>query len=321
IFIHGILQRSGTNLLNQALLLHPDCVQPVTKIRENWFLHYSDSLSEYSEQLFHVWSNPDWGGNQFSQSSFFSRIGDALLAYLVEQTPEALNRRLLSKTPSVRHLERCFKFFPSSKVIIIVRDPRDVAVSALKTWGRPIAKTLDEWCLACQSIVQFENTAPPQSYLLIRYEDLVAEPEEVVRNCLSFLNLQDVDFPWERLGELPVFGSSEFAGWQVQKAESSFDPVGRWKSLSIEQRQSFSDIPPTFLSYFGYPNSQNDEGLLLPQRAERLNMRLEISGEKVTVKEPASWLLSKRITALRTGLRFIAGAVLGERVSRRTRTG
>ena len=204
----GFFKRSGTNFVNQALLLHPDCIQPITKIRENWFLHYSDSLREYSQQLFHRWSNPSWGGNEFSQSSFFSRIGVTLSAYVGEQTSEAANKRLLCKTPSVRHLERCFEFFPASKVIIIVRDPRDVAVSALKSWGQSNAKTVGDWRLTCQSIVQFENTAPPQSYTIIRYEDLVTEPASVVRKCLSVLNLETVKFSWERLGELPVFGSS-----------------------------------------------------------------------------------------------------------------
>ena len=112
IMLHGILRRSGTNLLNEILLMSPSVEQPVLKVRENWFLHYSDLLYNYSEQLFQNWSNPEWVGEDFSKEEFYRTIGDALVKYVGQKTPNLSEKALLSKTPSVVHLNRNFQMFP-----------------------------------------------------------------------------------------------------------------------------------------------------------------------------------------------------------------
>ncbi len=314
IFIHGILQRSGTNLLNQIILLHPDCVQPILKIRENWFLHYSDLVWDYADSLFSYWSSPEWGGDEFSKSDFFSTIGDALQLYLFNGITDVTNRVLITKTPSVQHLERSFKLFPYSKVIILVRDPRDIAASALKTWGRPIAYTINDWELASQSIAEFEKIAPPESYLLIRYEDLVSQSTQFARICIKFLNLDESVFPWWDLKELPVLGSSEFHTWQAQKASPSFKPVGRWRSLPKDQKNILKYASIKNLSYFGYSTSSDDGLSPLPTREERLQYRFRPIDNILTARQVES-TPRKRVAALRKSLRFLAEAVLGEKAA------
>lgn len=75
IFIHGILQRSGTNLLTQILMLHPDCARPVSKVREDWFIDFSDPLYEYANKLFQKWSASGWPGESYSETNFYSTMG------------------------------------------------------------------------------------------------------------------------------------------------------------------------------------------------------------------------------------------------------
>ncbi|MBD3308782.1 hypothetical protein GF339_20415, partial [candidate division KSB3 bacterium] len=204
IFIYGILPRSGTNFLNHMVLLHADCVQSSLKVRENYFLHHSDSLWQYAEQLFQTWSNPKWKGEAFSQQTFFAKIGEALLTYLTDQSLDISTKILVSKTPSVQHLDRCFDLFPHSKIILIVRDARDIAASTFKTWGTPIPKTLDKWNIACQMIAQFERGASAERYLLLRYEDLMDEREVWMQKCLNFLGLDGTKFLWNELNALPI---------------------------------------------------------------------------------------------------------------------
>lgn len=310
IFIHGILPRSGTNFLNHILLLHPDCIQPVTKIRENYFLHHSDSLWQYSEQLFQTWSNPRWKGEAFSQQQFFSMLGEVLLSYLFEGLPNASQKVLVSKTPSVQHIERCFDLFPDSRIILIVRDARDVAASSFKSWGHPILETLDKWTLACQSIVRFEKIAPSDRYLLLRYEDLMAERERWTRTCLKFLELDDTTFLWDDLKTLPIFGSSEAPDWKTQEVTPDFKPVGRWRSLPLEQRQILESIQIPSQAYFGYGESANTECLPLPPYAERLQQPFLASSQN-----KASCVTQRRvsrITKFRKGMRLLAEALVGE---------
>ena len=312
IFIHGILQRSGTNLLNQILLQHPDCVQPVLKIRENWFLHFSDSLYEYSEQLFKMWSNPRWGGDEFSKSRFYSSIGNAMLAYLGYGIPNVSHKVLLSKTPSVQHLCRCFQLFPSSKVVIITRDPRDVAISAFKTWGRPVERTIRDWNVACKAIYDFESNTPSDSYIILRFEDLVFAREEWTRKCLQLLNLEETRFPWQSLNELPVFGSSDGNIWEVKSVNKSFQPVGRWRSLPAVQMKELGKVTSPCFSYFGYPEGLKDDLQPMPTREERLR-QWNVLKDKQTSTRPSIELLQERSSALYTGLRLIAEAVFGKR--------
>lgn len=276
VFIHGILQRSGTNFLNKILLLHPNCVQPRLKIREDWFLHFSEPLYQYVKQLLTVWSNPKWGGESFSGTEFLSTIGNALTAYISKDIPDLSDKMLVSKTPSVQHLSRCFQLFPLSKLIIITRDPRDVAASALKTWNRRIEESLHAWELATKTISYFEKQAPQDQYLLIRYEDMVFDKEIWVKKCLRFFGLSEVDFPWDALSNLPVFGSSENKTWRVKPMSQSFCPVGRWRLLPENQRRHFSAMTPSCLRYFGYSETGEDCHQALPSREERLGITISM---------------------------------------------
>lgn len=310
ILIHGILRRSGTNLLNQILLLHPHCAQPVSKIRENWFLHYSDSLYEYSEQLFKIWSTPEWKGNEFSKSEFYSTIGDAMLAYIGNGIPDISRKVLLSKTPSVQHLDRCFQLFPSSKVVIITRDPRDVAASAFATWERPVEQTIRDWNVACKAIYNFERVTSSDRYLLLRYEDLIFERETWIRKCLQFLNLEETLFPWQSLSELPVFGSSEEKTWQVKSRNESFRPIGRWRSLPADQMNYLASIASPYSRYLGYSESPKDDLQPMPSREERLKRMIGLKDEQPFTRRITE-SLRKRSSDLHTGLRLIAKAILG----------
>lgn len=308
IFIHGILQRSGTNLLNQILLLHPDCLQPTLKVREDWFLHHSDSLYEYSQKLFRVWSNPRWGGEEFPRLKFYSSIGEAMLTYIRSGIPDISNKMLLSKTPSVQHLDRCFELFPTSKIIIIIRDPRDVAASAFKTWERPVKHSIRNWNIACKVIYEFERNTPSDHYLLLRFEDLLLEREKWIKKCLTFLNLEESLFPWYSINELPVFGSSEEKTWKVKRMSESFRPIGRWKTLPADQMKYLSKIDSKYLNYFGYPTLLTDSLQTMPIREERLQKLIELKVynglDKVSIRE--------RSSDLRNGIHLITKAIFGK---------
>lgn len=318
IFIHGILQRSGTNLLNQILLLNPTSREPVLKIRENWFLHYSDLIYAYTDRLFQIWSDPQWGGETYSKADFYSTIGEALITYISKEVPDLCNKVLLSKTPSVQNLTRNFQMFPSSKVLIIVRDPRDVAASAFKSWNRPVKQTIYNWIAAAKSIAEFERHTQPDRYFLLRYEDLISNREEWVRKCINFLGFVEDDYPWHALDQLPVFGSSEEGNnWQVKSISPSFHSIGRWKKLSSQQIHYLSSINSSYLDYFGYTNKE--DLYTLPTYEERLK-----KGALLTNSSSSSTLLKSnfvgRMSKISTGLGLISEAIFGDVTTNYLRT-
>ncbi len=314
IFIHGILQRTGTNLLNRILLLHPHCIQPVVKIRENWLLHNSDPLYKFTGQLFQSWSNPLWGGDEFSRSDLYSTLGNTLLDYLGKNIPDISEKFLLSKTPDVKNLCRFFELFPTSKLVIIVRNPLDVATSAYNSWHQPVDVSLRKWDEACKAINDFENISLPDQYLIIRFEDLVADVQMWARKCIDFLKLNESLFPWQFLDKLPIYGTSEEAVWKVKDSNETFQPIGRWKNLPSDQLEKLHKTHCNYNKYFGYPDFPSDQILLMPTRENRLHMatRLNI---KIPPDSSLSISLCRRTEALKTGLRLITEAVFGENMA------
>src|SRR4029450_11031710 len=124
---HGILPRSGTNFLWDLLLIHPDCTRARTPVNEDLFLDHSDDLVAFVSTV-RAAGDPIWGTfGPDTTDRLYAAIGDGLLSFLWTDQ----DRRLLSKSPSVRHLDRFFSFFPRARLLILVRDGRAVLQSAM----------------------------------------------------------------------------------------------------------------------------------------------------------------------------------------------
>ncbi|MBF0273035.1 MAG: sulfotransferase [Magnetococcales bacterium] len=87
-------------------------------------------------------------------------------------------------------LEIWQRHLPEMKVVHIVRDGRDVALSWLKSWWGPATLGEAAWLWRCH--VEDKRTwgvANPGAYLEIRYETLLKQPEETLQTIADFLGL------------------------------------------------------------------------------------------------------------------------------------
>lgn len=110
------------------------------------------------------------------------------------------------KTPLyLRHLDLLGNVFPRSKFIHIIRDPRDRALSVNKTWNKSMLRATELWRREIQGAMKWRNL--PTRYLEIKYEDLILNTENVLRDICEFL---EIDFsndmvqlgnPVEKYGE------------------------------------------------------------------------------------------------------------------------
>jgi hypothetical protein len=93
------------------------------------------------------------------------------------------------KTPSyLGKIESLHRAFPKLKLIHIVRDPRDRALSAQKIWGTPLLDSAEKWrYFNTQATKQIEDIG--DSVLEIRYEDLLTDPETTLKDICSFLDI------------------------------------------------------------------------------------------------------------------------------------
>jgi protein-tyrosine sulfotransferase len=260
IVIHGILPRSGTNYLWDLLLLHPDCARAREPVNEDLFLEQSDLLVSFAERVRASW-HPIWGDFPADLTEHLcAGIGEGLLSFLWTNR----ERRLLTKSPSVRHLDRFFTFFPSARLVILVRDGRSVAQSAMDTFGWSFDRACREWSAAAQTIHHFqqEQSGHPDRWRLLRYEDLVDEPEGQLRSLFEFLDLDADRYDFQAARSLPVRGSSAFgrkAGkvhWETVAKEASFSPKERWRSWPAHRLERFQWVAGEWLDYFGYPDSR-----------------------------------------------------------------
>lgn len=78
--------------------------------------------------------------------------------------------------------------FDNVRFIFIVRDPRDQALSALKTWGRNPLRSAYHWSSVARYAYQFGfDTAP--DVINVRYEDLTDDTDNELERICAFLQV------------------------------------------------------------------------------------------------------------------------------------
>jgi hypothetical protein len=257
IFILGMTPRSGTNFLWDLLLLHPRCGAARYPIREDFFLEHSDHLRAFIADV-RKWWDPEWGEFEEGVADRLEEsLGEGLVSFLwIDRS-----RRLVTKSPSVRNLDRFFSLFPRARLLILIRDGRSVVHSCMATFGWGFDTAAKRWATAADEIRRFDRRHKHLSscYLIVRYEDLLVNLEESLRGILDFLDLDWKDFDFKAARSLPVRGSSFFYGpdhhsvhWNPVEREAGFDPRERWRSWSPQLHERFDWIAGDHLRHFGY---------------------------------------------------------------------
>ena len=265
IFIIGIRSRSGTNYLSDLLRLHPDCWDMPAPIWEDFLLVHADLLAGYARSTYRHWHH--WviaeGMEERLEDKLLQCLGDGLISFL---TSRIRARRLLTKMPGVRNLEYFFKLFPHAHLLLLVRDGRAVAESAVKTAGsRPsITKyesAMRSWARGAKTILRFDqaNKNSDFNYLIVRYEDLWRDVEGELPRIFDFLGLDGGTYDFTSATSLPVRGSSVFRGGEAEvqwtspvEKTADFNPMLHWNHWSQALHERFNWIGGEYLGQFGY---------------------------------------------------------------------
>lgn len=147
---------------------------------------------------------------------------------------------------SAAGLQRSKGRYRDKKVILLVRDPRDVVVSMYferSRRERAYAGTLSEFLRerrgSLATILAYYNVwarerARPRAFLLVRYEDLKADSAGTLRRILAFLGLERVD-------EAHVADAVQFASFENMRAMESGDVLksGRLRARDPADGESF----------------------------------------------------------------------------------
>jgi Sulfotransferase family len=181
IFIVGC-PRSGTTLMRRIIASHSriSCGPETLFLREiattegmNWMRLARFGLTQ-DEWRAHVRELFVWVHEQYAARQGKPRWADKSPAYAL--IVEYIN-----------------SLFPDCQVIHVIRDPRDVLDSWVRRWGYLSGRTaVGAWPSHVKSAREFGARHGPDRYYEVRYEELVNDPEKVVKALMEWLGE-----PWE----------------------------------------------------------------------------------------------------------------------------
>ena len=252
--------RSGTTLIEQALKSHPNVVTTDERSPLRVVLRDVTSRGRYPECL-ETLSRDD-------MAQLRQRFDDAVEAAL----GHLAGRVLFDKMPmNIVHLGLVAGLFPDARIVVALRDPRDVCLSCFMqrfSLAGAMVNFLDlgktaETYQAVMDLWLHYRTVIELPCLEVRYEDLVEDFEGRLRELIDFMGLAwhaDVLSFRERAGQ-PAATTPSYR--QVTRATYQAS-VGRWRRYQEELGPILPRLE-RFVEAFGY-GELDDKG---PASAER----------------------------------------------------
>jgi hypothetical protein len=195
-------------------------------------------------------------------SKFGLDIGKGLTKFLLDQAGASETSYLVTKTPTVRGLENFSSYFPDTKLLIIVRDGRDVAESGMKSFRWDLVKALFDWKRNARKILRFMDGGTNSAFL-VKFEELCIYPESSMKEILNYLELDACSYPFKKLENMPVSGSSTLKAekgeinWKATEKKADFQPVARYKNWKPWKKYLSNLIAGNELQKFGYDISED----------------------------------------------------------------
>ena len=88
-----------------------------------------------------------------------------------------------------QYVTELLSMFPEASIVHIVRDPRDVVTSQKELWFRNALHVAVGWRQDAEAAIRFGQLLDSERYSVIRYEDLVTDPESVLRPLCDRLQI------------------------------------------------------------------------------------------------------------------------------------
>lgn len=284
--------RSGTTWLRSLLNSHPE----ILCLGEGRFFERSFKREDFGQwrlknivptslhgailgsEYLRAWIDRSvWAGDGDTDRHLADLTRLAIDHFLFGRLSETNKRIVGDKTPFVRaeFVEEISAIYPEAKVIHIVRDGRDVAVSTIHhMWNYPkneggiydlteedLAKrdayrggSLDlrgegvftkerlrqiatDWSTEVDRALEYGPALLGDNYTEVRYEHLLERPVEEVGRLLGFLGANDSEEAAKRCVEIASFerGSSRKRGQEDSASRSRKGVIGDWANVFTEE--------------------------------------------------------------------------------------
>lgn len=260
IFLVGFA-RSGTTWINQILRDYLD----VGLVNEGGFIVSLGKKYKPSEEIVDL----ERFVRELSQANFFrilkrvygisidwkritenpeSREYSHLVKLILSEIAEKQEKRFIgSKSPGFGwNMDILLSHFPNCKVIHLIRDGRDCALSHYQlTWGRKNAFVAASRWQRHISLIREGVAKYPVSYIEVRYEDILRDPTH------EFERLQEFILPGNEYREVTADIADEFA-LSVGVADIE-EKTNKWKNqMSKRDKKIFETVAGNMLDDMGY---------------------------------------------------------------------
>lgn len=258
VFLHGVMPRSGTNYLQSLLELHPDVVVNPYGIRELPFLNTVEDARLYEGRFLRLYRR---NRESFGDLETFCYMVSGFLRRIEAGFPAG--KTVVIKSPHTRMMRYFPYLFPAERCLIVLRDGRRAVQSTIDTWplrflGRTFADVCREWSFGTEAALEAQSRMSTDACRLVRFEDAVAAPDGTARDLMRFLELDEGRYPFERIGDLPILGSSRASrrngevSWTPVAKPEGFDPSKHPIDWSRKRRTLFDAVAGDMQKKAGY---------------------------------------------------------------------
>ncbi len=320
IFIIGT-ERSGTNLLRLILNSHPSIAIPhpphILKNFSRLEPLYGDlSRDIYFKRLIrdvvisvelhpYPWKITIDQDRIFQQAKARNLICIFFCIYDQYLKSAHKNRWGCKSTFMIYHVDLIRKYYCHAKFLYMVRDGRDVAASAKKTIFNHYSAyyTARLWKKEQQIGIAWMNKLSKEDILPVKYEDLLGNPQAMVKSVCSFLHepYQESMLEYFNTAEARTSGNLS-AAWKNTAQPIIRDNFQKYKvELRKKEIDLFEAIAGEELAHFAYPLSRPIEMLKNLRLSGGTNFRVFYFLEEVllTVKVQLKHLFTDRNKFLR----------------------
>lgn len=138
-----------------------------------------------------------------------------------------------------RNFELVPNFFPAARYVHLLRDPRDVARSAIGMgWAGNVYHGIDHWIASERSFERLAAMVPAGRILKMRHEDLIANPVGELTRLCRFLNV-DFDPAMLSYPETTTYSAPDPAligQWRLQLSKRDIGLVEAKAGILLGQR-------------------------------------------------------------------------------------
>ncbi len=188
--------RSGTTLLSVLLDRHSKlAIPPETAFYRDLAAHFKGADRSRAIEILSNWHRlPEIG---LDAEKIIDKSGEDLspggiLGAILSLYAAARDKRYCGeKTPGhFRSLQAILEDFPDAKIMFLMRDGRDAALSLISMpfWTRDLAAAAEFWIHAAKTCRHFLDTYPDR-VKLVSYETLATKPEETLTKIMHVLDL------------------------------------------------------------------------------------------------------------------------------------